>query len=66
MGDAPGIARYVHMMYGCAPWLVGGVRVIQSLQGTQQGDPLGMYIFSFVQQPLFDELQEKCKLDLSV
>ena len=21
---APGIARYVHMVYGCAPWLVAG------------------------------------------
>ena len=40
--------------------------MIQSQQGTQQGDPLGMFPFSLVLQPLIDELQTKCKLDLNV
>ena len=40
--------------------------MIQSLQGTQQGDPLGMFLFSLVLQPLIDELQAKCVLDLNI
>ena len=63
---APGIARYVHMVYGSAPWLIAGGRMIQSLQGTQQGDLLGMFLFSLVLQPLIDELQAKCALDLNI
>ena len=63
---APGIARYVHMVYGSSPWLVAGTFMIRSLQGTQQGDDLGMFLFSLVLQPLIDELQEKCELNLNV
>ena len=54
------------MIYVCAPWLVAGRRMIQSHQGPQQGNPLGMFLFSLVLQPLIDELQTKCKLDLKV
>ena len=62
---APGLAGYVHMVYGRAPWLVAGKHLIRSLQGTQQGDPLGMYLFSLVIQPLIDKLQD-CELDLNI
>ena len=63
---APAIARYVHMVYGCGPWLVAGLCLIRSLQGTQQGDPLGMFLFSLVLQELVDLLQERCDLDLNI
>ena len=63
---APAIARYVHMVYGCGPWLVAGLTLIRSLQGTQQGDPLGMFLFSIVLQALINLLQEHCALDLNV
>ena len=66
MVHAPAIARYVHMVYGCGPWLVAGMHLIQSLQGTQQGDPLGMFLFSLVLQELVDLLQARCNLDLNV
>ena len=63
---APAIARYVHMVYGSGPWLVAGLSLIRSLQGTQQGDPLGMFLFSLVLQELINLLQERCSLDLNV
>lgn len=40
--------------------------MILSLQGTQQGDPLWIFLFSLILQPLVDELQAKCKIDLNV
>lgn len=43
---APGLARYVHMVYRCAPWLIAGQHLIRFLQGTQQGNPLGIYLLS--------------------
>lgn len=43
---APDISRCVRMMYACEPWLVSGGRLIQSLQDTRKGDPLGIYLFT--------------------
>lgn len=63
---APGIARYVHMFYGCAPWLIAGQNLIISLQGTQQGDTLGLYLFSLVTQHMIGDLQADCKIDLNI
>lgn len=62
---APGIARYVHMIYSCEPWLITGVRPIQSLQGNHEGYPLGMYMLPLALEPLIDYLQEKCKFDFN-
>lgn len=28
---APGLARYIHMVYDCAPWLIAGRHLIRSL-----------------------------------
>lgn len=63
---APGIARCVHMVYGCAPSLVTGRYFIRLLQGKQQGDPPGMFLLSLVIQALVDELQKKFTLDLNI
>lgn len=42
---APGIARYLHIVYGSAPFPVACRRMIQ---GTQQGNPLRIFLFSLV------------------
>lgn len=44
----PGIARYVHMMYNAALWLVASQTFVCSWRGIQQGDPLGGPLFSVV------------------
>lgn len=46
--DAPGIARYVQMIYSCVPWLIAGIHLIRPLQETQQSDALCMFLFSLV------------------
>lgn len=63
---APGVARYVHMVYGCAPWLVAGRHLILSPQGTQQGDPLGNFLFSIFSQTLIGKLQADLTLNLII
>lgn len=63
---APVITRYVHIVYGRVPWIVAGRRMIQSLQGIQRGDPIGMFLFFLVLYPLIYELQETRGLDLNV
>lgn len=54
------------MVYGCAPWLIAGRHLICFFQGTQQGDPLGMYLVSLVIQPMIDELQGVWARDLKL
>lgn len=54
------------MIYGCAIWLIAGRNLIHSLQRTQKGDQLGMYIFSLFIKPMIDELQASCALDLNI
>lgn len=60
------IARYVHMVYCCALYLVYGGSLTQLQQGTKQGDPLGMFLFSLVLQPLIHELLTKFKPYLNI
>lgn len=62
---APGLTQYVNMVYGCAPWLIASRHPILSLQGTLQGDPLGMNLFSLFIQPIIDNLQATCAQDLN-
>jgi hypothetical protein len=44
-------------------WLAG---LLLSLQGTQQGDPLGMLLFALAIQPLILRVQSKCDLELNL
>lgn len=43
-----------------------GRHLIRSLQGTQKGDLLGMYLFSLVIQPMIEELLAVCVIDLKI
>lgn len=54
------------MFYGCTSWLVAERHLIRSIQGTQPGNPLGMFLFSLVIQPLIEDLAESCTLDTKV
>lgn len=63
---ALGLARYVHMVYDCAPWLKAGHHLIRFLQETQQGEPLGMDIFSLVVKHMTEELQTICAIGLNI
>lgn len=63
---AHGVARFVNIVYGCAPWIDPGRHLIHLLQGTQQGDPLGSFLDFLDIQPLIEKIQADCTLDRKV
>ncbi len=48
----PALARYIYDTYGTPALLHTRQQSFLSQEGTQQGDPLGMLLFSLVAQPL--------------
>jgi hypothetical protein len=55
----PWLAPFVDMCYEDPSILRYGDLSISSQEGTQQGDPLGPYLFSIVLQPIIDEIASK-------
>lgn len=62
---AQGIARYVQIIDGAALRLVCRLTLIRLWQGTQQRDPLGGLLFSFVLHANIESIQEDFRLDLN-
>ncbi len=62
----PTLARYIHYAYGNPTFLHTREQVYLSQEGTQQGDPLGMLLFSLVAQPLILNIQATFKPLLNV
>jgi Reverse transcriptase (RNA-dependent DNA polymerase) len=56
---APGLANFVEWLYGGKPYLIYNDKNIWSSTGTQQGDPLGPFLFCLVQQTFLRDLERK-------
>lgn len=64
---APNLARFVNLLYGGdAPPIVFGDHILRSAEGSQQGDPLSMLLFSLVIQPMLKRVSAECDLLLNV
>ena len=67
--QTPSLAHFLNMIYGhTVPDLVlpSSPRVLlRSRQGTQQGDPAGMLLFSLAVQPLIRRISRECNLSLN-
>ena len=67
--QTPSLAHFLNIIYGrTVPDLVlpSSPRVLlKSLQGTQQGDPAGMLLFSLALQPLITRISRECNLSLN-
>ncbi len=62
----PALARYIHYTYGTAALLHTREQSFLSQEGTQQGDPLGMLLFSLVAHPLVTYIQSTFRPLLNV
>lgn len=66
---APSLARFINMVYGkCkAPLLLPFTSAarLYSCEGTQQGDPASMLLFSLVLQPVINTISQSCDLALN-
>ncbi len=64
--QAPSLARWTHYIYGTSdPVLVAKGGTIPSSQGTQQGDPTSMLLFSLTIHPLVQKVARECDLMLN-
>ena len=67
---APSLARFCNLIYASvAPPLVipsSPPEIIKSFEGTQQGDPPSMLLFSLATHELFRKIEEECHLPLNV
>ena len=67
--QTPTLARFLNLIYGhIVPDLVlpsSPPLLILSQEGTQQGDPASMLIFSLAIQPLIRRLSRECNLALN-
>lgn len=65
----PTLARFINAIYWkIAPplFVPASTRTfLHSEEGTQQGDPAGMLLFSLAIQPLIPEIEAGCNLDLN-
>jgi len=58
----PEIYRLVHAAYSCEPILVYGDHLLRSMEGAQQGDPLGSLEFCEAIHPLLVSLRSSVKI----
>ncbi len=57
--NTPALARSIHYIYGTPALLHTRQQSFLSQEGTQQGDALGMLLFSLVAQPMVLYIQAK-------
>jgi hypothetical protein len=63
---APPAVRFFHTIYSGHPYVVAGMILLLSHQGTQQGDPLGMLLFPLALQTLALHVQSESDLELNL
>ena len=66
---APSLARFANVVYVCTTSQLvlpsTPPRLLQSREGTQQGDPPSMLFFSLAMQPLIRRISQTCKMYLN-
>src|ERR1043165_1245377 len=60
--DIPELYRFAHAAYSCKPMLRHGSNILRSVEGTQQGDPMGPLEFCITLQPILLQLKSELRV----